>query len=289
MVTPRLCLLLPDPVHCDDAEMLPEQMRILDAALARDGLSADYAPWTGATDLMDYDLVLPLLAWGYHDAPTLWRERLADWATAGVRLANPSSVLRWNADKAYLADFATRGGPVVPSVLTIAATPDDLTTARRRFGAVELIVKPTMSAGARGVIRLSPDAALPIDAIGQSLLIQPLMPAILREGEYSLFWFGGDFSHAILKVPGSDDFRVQTRYGGRNKAVHAPAAARSAAEQILALIDDPLAYARVDLVADGEGDYCLMELELIEPQLFLELAPDGGALFARAIRAAASR
>ncbi|MBB5685820.1 ATP-grasp domain-containing protein [Sphingobium boeckii] len=285
---PKIAILVPDPDHTAYAPMLPIQRGILTAALALDGIVPDFVPWTSGADLARYDLVLPLLVWGYHDAPALWRAKLDDWEAANIRMANPPAMLRWNGEKTYLLDFADRGAPVVPSVFAEAATPALLDEARAVFGDIALIAKPTISAGAHGVIPVQPGNPLPESALGGPTLIQPMLPAISSEGEYSLFYFGGAFSHAVLKVPQSGDFRVQIQYGGRNVATEAPPAALAAAQSVLALIGAPPLYARVDLVADGAGGYLLMELELIEPQLFFELAPDRGLAFARAVRRAAA-
>jgi len=281
---PALCILSPDPAHPEYAAMWPAQRAILDAALATAGIVPDYAPWTGNAALAGFDLVLPLLAWGYHDAPAAWLAQIDRWEGVGVRLANPAAVLRWNHEKTYLPALEARGAPVVPSVFAARAGPGLLEAARARFGEGPLVAKPSISAGAHGVVVLQPGEALPAGALGRPMLVQPLLPAIAAEGEYSLFWFGGAFSHAILKIPRAGDFRVQVQHGGREIPATPPAAAMAAAATVLALIDEPLLYARVDLVGDGAG-YVLMELELIEPQLFLEHAADGGAAFARAIRA----
>ena len=122
-------------------------------------------------------------------------------------------------------------------------------------------------------------------------MIQPYLPTIAQEGEYSLFYFGGIFSHSIIKRPAAGDFRVHEQYGGTEQAIIAPAEALALAERALtatAAITDTgtLAYARVDLLRDGTGIFRLMELELIEPSLFLRFAPDQGAAFAKALLSA---
>ena len=120
------------------------------------------------------------------------------------------------------------------------------------------------------------------------MMIQPFLHSIKAEGEYSLFYFGGVFSHSIIKRPAAGDFRVQDQFGGYEDAVDAPAAAIKLALSALAATANitgagTLAYARVDMLRDGDGNFRLMELELIEPSLFLRFAPDGGAAFATAL------
>ncbi|MGB5078402.1 MAG: hypothetical protein WBO17_13065, partial [Sphingorhabdus sp.] len=126
----------------------------------------------------------------------------------------------------------------------------------------------------------------------RQMMIQPYLPSIAAEGEFSLFYFDGQLSHSIIKQPAKGDFRVQDQFGGHENAINAPRAAMELASAALSATatitgTDTLAYARVDLLRDGDGNFRLMELELIEPSLFLSLAPDAGAAFARAIFAAA--
>ena len=158
--------------------------------------------------------------------------------------------------------------------------------ARVRFGVGPLIIKPAISGGAEGTYRLGPGDPVPDDVVGREMLIQPIMTAIVEEGEYSLFHFGGHFSHAILKRPAAGDFRVQEQFGGQEVTVNPPAAALALSHEALAAAPGPLLYARVDMVRDNSGTFRLMELELIEPSLFLNHAADGGAMFAAAVSAA---
>jgi glutathione synthase/RimK-type ligase-like ATP-grasp enzyme len=123
------------------------------------------------------------------------------------------------------------------------------------------------------------------------MMIQPYLPNIAEEGEYSLFYFGGVFSHAIIKRPAKGDFRVQEQYGGREEAAAAPDQALALAKRAFATTaaitqTGTLAYARVDVLRDSDGIFRLMELELIEPSLFLRFAPDQGADFAKALLSA---
>ena len=136
------------------------------------------------------------------------------------------------------------------------------------------------------MVRVAPGAPIPTDALGQRRLVQPLMPGILADGEYSLFFFGGAFSHAIVKRPASGDFRVQEQFGGRETRWDASDPARLLAAAALAAAPAPPVYARVDMVGDAAGVLHIMELELIEPSLFLHHAADKGAAFGRAVYAA---
>ena len=173
-------------------------------------------------------------------------------------------------------------------------TANDIAEAAQKFGTDQLVVKPPISGGADGTYRLRNGEPLPEDIAGKEMLIQPFQPAIAQEGEFSLFYFGGTFSHAILKRPARGDFRVQEFLGGSESGTDCPAGAqdlavqaRQAAEQILGL--ETLLYTRADMLRDAEGQFRLMELELIEPSLFFGHAADGGDLFATGVNAALPR
>ena len=119
-------------------------------------------------------------------------------------------------------------------------------------------------------------------------MVQPFLPSVASEGEYSIMIFGGRFSHAIVKRPKAGDYRVQPHLGGSEQACEAPAGAISLAREALAAAPAEAVYARVDLVRDSAGALAVIELELIEPALWLQHAPDGGDSFAAAVRAAAA-
>jgi len=280
---PTILLLTPDPGWGDDADEIAHQL-----ALLRDlGLDCATRPWTAAGDLTDFALVTPLMAWGYHQHPAAWNA-LLDTAAA-LRLANPVSILRWNGDKAYLGELAGKGVDIVPTQFVDELEQGHLAEARLRFDTDDLVIKPPVSAGADGTYLLRDGALAPDASLGQRMLIQPMIPAITTEGEFSLFLFGGRYSHAVLKTPRSGDFRVQAQFGGTDVAVDPPAAAKALAEAALAAAPEEVLYARVDMVRDSAGMFRLMELELIEPYLWLDRAPDGGAHFVALLREAAER
>ena len=250
-----------------------------------------FRPWTDPGDLTSFDLVLPLLVWGYQRDCPRWFALLDQLEEQQINLANPVSVLRWNSDKSYLLELEQAGVAVVPTLISEVLTPDDIAHAAQKFGSDELVVKPPISGGADGTFRLTAGEPLPDEIASKPMLIQPFQPAIAQEGEYSLFYFAGVFSHAILKRPAKGDFRVQEFLGGSETGADCPAGAqdlalqaRQAAEKILDT--RTLLYARVDMLRDPDGQFRLMELELIEPSLFFEHAADGGALFASAVEAA---
>ncbi len=280
---PRVAILVPAP---DYEESWQPAFARKAAALASAGLAAEQRVWTEPGDLAGFDLILPLFAWGYQRDPARWYALLARLEEEGRRVVNPVPVLRWNSDKAYLAELAAAGVAIVPTIEVEALDETSLAEVRARLEAEELVIKPAISGGADGTHRIAPGARLPVDALGQRRLVQPLMPGILEGGETSLFFFGGRFSHAILKRPAAGDFRVQAQFGGREMACEANSEAQALAAAALAAAPAAPVYARVDMVADAAGRLHIMELELIEPSLFLHYARDRGAAFGRAIYAA---
>ena len=280
---PRVAILVPTP---DYYEKWQPAFARKAAALTAAGLIVEQRVWTDPGDLSGYDLILPLFAWGYQRDVAAWYGLLDRLEAESLPVVNPVPVLRWNSDKAYLAELATKGVAVVPTVEVAVLDAASLASARTTLGAEEVVIKPAISGGADGTHRIAPGDALPSDAIGQRRLVQPMMPGILTDGEFSLFFFGGKFSHAIVKRPASGDFRVQEQFGGRESDWDASAEAQALAAAALAAAPAPPAYARVDMVGDAAGKLHIMELELIEPSLFLHFSPDKGAAFGRAVYAA---
>jgi glutathione synthase/RimK-type ligase-like ATP-grasp enzyme len=282
---PRVVILVPTP---DYYEKWQPAFARKAAALTASGLIVEQRIWTDPGDLSGYDLILPLFAWGYQRDVAAWYGLLDRLEAEGLPVVNPVPVLRWNSDKAYLAELAAKGVAVVPTVEVAALDDVALAAARKALSAEEVVIKPAISGGADGTHRIAPGAAIPADALGQRRLVQPMMPGILSDGEFSLFFFAGKFSHAIVKRPASGDFRVQEQFGGRESDWDASAEAQALAAAALAAAPAAPVYARVDMVGDATGKLHIMELELIEPSLFLHHAPDRGAAFGWAIAGCAS-
>ena len=278
----RIAILTPDPADPGREDRWDQVFARMADPLAAAGMTVDGPAWTDAGDLGRYDLVLPLTVWGYHRAGPRWADQVTVWEAAGVRLQNPAPVLRWNADKAYLCRLAERGAPVPDTILVGRVTPEAMTAAAARFGTDRLVAKPRASASAYQTLRWSPGE--PLDAGPQGpALIQPYLPAIEQHGELSMFFLGGRYSHAVRKVPHSGDFRVQPEYRSVITAADPAPDEQAAAQVVLAHVEEPLLYARVDLVRGLEGRPVLMELELVEPDLYLGHAPDRGARFVEAV------
>jgi hypothetical protein len=277
-VPDKFCILTPDPGYHERWQVGADEYRALF------GNCVTFRAWNDAGDLSGFDLILPLLAWGYPASPSRWFGALDSWEAQALPFANPIPLLRWNTDKDYLLDLETAGVAIVPTIEVHGLQVGDLEEARAQLGCDTIIIKPPISAGAHKTYCLGRSDPIPFDVLETEMLVQPMMQAIKDEGEYSLFYFNGVLSHAILKKPAAGDFRVQEQFGGREVSIVAPAEAQSLAEASIAAAPISPLYARVDMVRDGQGQFRLMELEMIEPSLFLSFAPGGGAAFAKAVK-----
>lgn len=278
----RAAIFVPAPDYPEEWDWAYE---VEAAVLLRAGFSVEARPWTEAGDLAGFDLVSPLVAWGYHEDPPLWHALLDRIERDGVPMLNPVPLLRWNSDKRYLVELAAKGVATIPTRMSESLCEADLDAARGEFGDV-LVIKPPVSASAYGTHRLRRGDSVPPDALARPMMMQPFLQSISDEGEYSVMLFGGRFSHAIVKRPKAGDYRVQPHLGGSEQPCEPPAGAIDLAHAALGAAPAKAAYARVDMVRDNDGNLAIIELELIEPALWLQHAPDGGDSFAAALRSA---
>ena len=276
----RAAIFVPAPDYPEDWDWAYE---VEAAVLLRAGFSVEARPWTDPGDLNGFDLIMPLVAWGYHQDPARWHALLDRLESKRAPVLNPVPLLRWNSDKRYLAELGAGGIHVIPTRLAAPLDEAAMAEARAEFGE-QLVIKPPVSASAYGTHRLGPNDRLPADSLGQEMLIQPFLRSVAEEGEYSCLLFGGRFSHAIVKRPKAGDYRVQPHLGGSEQPCPPPEGAIDLAHEALAAAPADAAYARVDMVRDNEGRLAIIELELIEPALWLQHAPDGGESFARTLR-----
>lgn len=281
----RAAILVPAPDYPEDWDWAYE---VEAAVLLSAGFSVEARDWTDSGDLSGFDLVMPLVAWGYHQDPPRWHALLDRLERESVPTLNPVSLLRWNSDKRYLAELGSQGVKTIPTRVVEALDDAVLAEARQEFGE-QLVIKPPVSASACGTHLLGPNDAVPADALGQIMLIQPFLRAVAAEGEYSIMLFDGRFSHSIVKRPKSGDYRVQPHLGGTELPCEPPEGAIELAHAALAAAPANATYARVDMVRDDDGELAIIELELIEPALWLQHAPDGGESFAAAVGSSLSK
>jgi len=282
----RLAFLVPDPDYPEEWDWAFDAEA---GALRKRGVEVDAVPWTEAGDLSAYDLVLPLVVWGYHLQYEEWRRFLDRVEAEQLPVTNPPALLRWNSDKAYLKELGAKGIPSVETIEVESLDEAELGAAAARLGTAELVVKPPVSASATGTHRIRVGDEIPAEERRRRMMIQPFLPSIATEGEYAVILFNGVYSHTVVKRPKTGDFRVQPHLGGSTEPSEPPEGAVALAQAALAAAPAEATYARVDIVRGRDGELLIMELELIEPALFLDVAPHGEEAFADAVIAAAER
>lgn len=272
----RTCVFLTCEQHAD---ALPDDYYLIEP-LSQSGWSVQELSWSlPHADWSQYDCVILRSTWDY-------TERLGEFLQVIDRIAgattlwNPKEVVYWNCRKSYLADLEKKGVTIVPS--SFDSSPEELAHHFGAFGARQIVLKPIVGANSRSILVLSSSDVL--ENSNEKLLsskilkqgeffVQPFIVDIVRRGEISLIFFDREFSHAVNKIPASNDFRTQESYGATINAYQPSLAEIKVAAQILEKVEAPLLYARVDLVYLPSGSLALMELELIEPSLFLKWAP----------------
>ena len=237
----------------------------------------------------DYELVVIRTPWDYQQAPAAFLAVLQAIQESRARLQNDLHVVRWNIHKTYLRDLRDRGVRIVPTRWLDRLDHDTLSRLGEEFNSDRIVVKPVVGANADDTFLLDAhtvDAAhaAAIRTFSQrELMAQPFVESVVSAGEYSLFFFGGQYSHSVLKTPKSRDFRVQEEHGGVIRSVQPEQDLVAAAGRVMHALDVTTLYARVDLVRMPDGSPALMELELIEPSLYFPYDPQAPERFAEAV------
>ena len=296
-------VLIAAATHRLEPSATPDDELALSRLAERWPVRVEAVPWDAPAQWERYAAVLIRSTWDYHLRPAAFLEWADRVQRSGTVLWNPAAVVRWNADKRYLGELACAGVPVIPTERIARGTEIDLGQRLRQLGWEQAIVKPAIGAGSYGAARVSADdptagAAVLAAILEESdALVQPFLPEVCRDGEWSFIYFDDGrgtlaFSHAVLKRPASGDFRVQTEFGGTVEAAVPPPSllrqANAAAATIARLAPGPLLYARIDGVVSGgvhapEGTFLLMEAELIEPALFFAYDDDAADRFGDAV------
>lgn len=260
------------------------------APLAERGIAVETVPWNRhAADWGRYDLVVVRSTWDYQHHAEQFLATL-DAIESVTRLHNSAAIARWNMAKTYLKELAAKGVATVPTIWRDGLARGGLLTLFDELGSRDAVIKPVMSGNAEGAWRLDREHAHDLAGVIEAyfhkrpLMMQAFEPAIIGEGEFSLMYFNGEFSHAIRKVPKAGDFRVQEEHGAEIIAVKPERALRETADAAMTAVGERLLYGRADLVRHGDG-FRLMELELVEPALYFRMEPGAAARFAEAVAA----
>lgn len=235
----------------------------------------------------DFDAVIIRSCWDYQDHCDEFLTVLDRINKSSAILMNSLDIVHWNINKLYLAELEKQGVPIVPTIWENNYSEKALQSASEIFNNSNLIIKPCISANADDTYRLNlkgknfEQANLKASFTEREFMIQPFMPAIIDEGEFSLFFFNNQYSHAILKTPKSDDFRVQEEHGGQLASIIPEDKLMQTAKHALNKIPYATLYARLDFVRHND-EFAMMEAELIEPSLYFNLDKKSPENFARA-------
>ena len=289
----KLCAVL----SMDSIEEFEAYDHLFEPYLLALGWKVEVVSWhKDNIDWNKYDAVIIRTPWDYQDDAPAFLKVLEAIELSTAHLENSIEIVRWNIDKIYLKELEGLGVNLVPTVWRDSLAKNsnikegELTRYFEHFASEQIVLKPRISANADNTFWLTKDNYLQKisemnDAFQtRDFMIQPFMTHILSEGEFSLFYFNGEYSHAILKTPKDNDFRVQEEHGGRLTTIQPEAQLIEYAKKCLTAIDKihetPL-YARVDFVRHQQG-FALMEAELIEPSLYFNMDEQSPERFAKA-------
>ena len=252
------------------------------------GWEVEEVAWRSGPDWNDFDAVYVCTPWDYPEHADEFIAVLEAINASKAVLCNPLSTIRWNLEKTYMRDIAARGDDIVPSTWYEDFNGSDVPRYFKEHGVDRVVIKPIIGGNAKDTFVLE----RPVDEdrlrklagtfSGRPFFVQPFIENIQSEGEFSLFFFNGEYSHAILKSPKAGDFRVQEEHGADITSVLPPTELLVIAHTVFAHIDPLPVYGRGDWVRGPDGRFLLMELELIEPSLYLRTDSAASSRFARA-------
>lgn len=286
----------PDDLATPYVANIIEEDSILSAALGEQGIESQRVSWSrNDVDWSQFDAAIIRTTWDYFERFDEFRSVL-EAIDAATRLLNPKPMLDWNMDKHYLADLGNAGVRVVPTAFLevgeSAASIDALLDYR---GWDRAVIKPAVSGAARHTYAVEKGATEPsiietVDRLlqNEAFLVQPFQDSIVEQGEKTIVVMGGKATHGILKRAKSGDFRVQDDHGGTVHDLEPSeqdlAFAARAMQAAQSLLGHRALYGRVDFVTDSAGLPALMELELVEPELWIRCAPHCAGPFAAQLR-----
>ena len=263
----------------EDSFERDEQMGKIVPAFAAQGMDAQLVRWREIGKRAgEFDAVLPLFVWDYFEGnEQAFLSQLAK-AEAVTKVLNDYKCVKWNARKSYLDELERAGAPVIRTVVLERVNKNDIAKTFDTLATDKIVIKPQVGGGAwkqvlytKGEPFPAKDSLPPAEA-----MVQAFLPSVTSEGEYSFLYFGGQFSHGLIKRAKKGDYRIQSLYGGTEESYAPTQAERDAAQAVLGALDFTPLYARVDLLRGRDGTLKLIQLEMIEPHLYLAHADGEG-------------
>jgi glutathione synthase/RimK-type ligase-like ATP-grasp enzyme len=273
---------------CEQQPLIAVDDQPLADALAARGVEVTPVPWTEIDPyaVVDAPPIILRSTWDYHRMPTMFRAWLDALADAGRHTMNPAAVARDNIDKLYLQSLETAGIAIPRTRWLERVDNDAIARAMQEEGWRRAVLKPRIAATAYGTFLLHEGQSLAEDELAPArawgALLQEVVPEIVARGETSIVYAGGAFSHAVVKHARDGEFRVQKDFGGRVEPASPSPALLSFAATVMTHVPDTCLYARVDVAESSRGPL-LMELELIEPELYFLIVPDAADRMAHVI------
>lgn len=253
------------------------------------GWQIDALPWRSSDpDWGQFDAVYIGTTWDYPEDPGLFMSVLESIDRSNAILVNDLEIVRWSMSKTYLRDLEAKGSTIVPSLWYDDMAPAVIEQAFHTHGTDQIIVKPVVSTNATDTFLLTRDRAhelereLSMTFSDRPFVVQPFIENIQREGEFSLFYFNSIFSHATRKIPMAGDFRVQEERGAKVLSIEPERALLETGNSVMNLVRPMPVYARADFVRAPDDRFLVMELEMIEPSMYLRMDPDAPGRFAKA-------
>ena len=270
-----------------------EDDQVLIDALRAKGVTVSVAIWDQPAHWDRFNAVVIRSVWDYHLKYTRFLEWLDLLEATGANLYNPVEVIRWNADKRYMLDLERRGIRITPTRVLSASDDASLASVLRKTGWREAVVKPAVSStGYETWFVNAPCGAadehrFTTQRMAMDVLVQEFAPGV-RDGELSFVFLAGQYSHCVLKRAAGTEFRIHVEHGGSVESHHPPTEQIQWAESVMDAVKEPWTYARVDAVADDDG-LMLMELELLDPELFFKYKPSSTGLLISALERTEAR
>ena len=254
------------------------------------GWTVEMVSWHKDYNWSQFDVVVIRSTWDYQNDPDTFLSVLESIDSSGTRLENSLELVRWNMQKTYLRDIALKGVSIVPTLWQEKAVDTKkLGSFFNQLDTEEIIIKPIIGASAGHAFRLHQSQSSAKLSLLEKIfdrrayMVQPFMPNIIEEGEFSLIYFEGMHSHTILKTPKANDFRVQEEHGGNIRPATAEPDLLHIGQHVVDSLPQKPLYARADFVRTEQSTFALMELELIEPALYFRMDADSPMRFAHAL------
>lgn len=253
------------------------------------GWDAEEISWRNESINWDeYNAVIVRSTWDYQKDHKKFLDILEKINNSSAHLENDLELMKWNMNKKYLFDLEHKDVRIVDTLWKSNFNLNEVEKSFEIFNSEEIIIKPNISANADNTFRLTKEKLSEIKNeleriyLNREFMIQPFMKNIVDEGEYSLFFFNGEFSHCVLKKPKEKDFRVQEEHGGKFKSVIPTEQQITIGKNIIDKLAVLPLYGRTDLVRTADNDFALMELEAIEPSLYFNMDEQSPIKFTKA-------